>query len=238
MFEMAEDLDDESTLSSMAAISKDMFLLNNQALLTEMINEKHFRHFVGMLEYDPAVKKPKKHREFLFEKAQFREVLPLSNQELKEKITETFRLQYVQDICLPAPSIFEENLLAAISGNIFFNRVEIVSQLMNDKEILKQLFSELKQTDIAPQRQKDLTCFLKEFCTFAQSLQPNGQQGRETFFKVLMQNDVFQILDPCMSSSIPLTQAMTVELLGMIVDFALKTFREFLTKQDLPEVSS
>jgi len=235
MFEMAEDLDDESTLASMAAISKDMFLLNNQALLTEMINEKHFRHFVGMLEYDPAVKKPKKHREFLFEKAQFREVLPLSNQELKEKITETFRLQYVQDICLPAPSIFEENLLAAISGNIFFNRVEIVSQLMNDKEILKQLFSELKQTDIAPQRQKDLTCFLKEFCTFAQSLQPNGQQGRETFFKVLMQNDVFQILDPCMSSSIPLTQAMTVELLGMIVDFALKTFREFLTKQDLPE---
>lgn len=92
----------------------------------------------------------------------------------------------------------------------------------------------MKQRDIAPQRQKDLTCFLKEFCTFAQSLQPNGQQqGRESFFRMLMQNDVFQILDPCMSSTIPVTQAMTVELLGMIVDFALRTFREYLMNQDV-----
>lgn len=128
-FQMVEDLDDENALTTMATISKDMFLLNNSTLLTEMINEKRFRHFVGMLEYDSAVKSPKKHREFLFEKAQFKEILPLSN-ELKEKITETYRLQYVQDICLPAPSMFEENLLTAISGSIFFNRIEIVSQLM------------------------------------------------------------------------------------------------------------
>uniref|UniRef100_A0A914PX02 Serine/threonine-protein phosphatase 4 regulatory subunit 3-like central domain-containing protein n=1 Tax=Panagrolaimus davidi TaxID=227884 RepID=A0A914PX02_9BILA len=52
MFEMVEDLDDQNTLSSMAAIAKDMFMLNSQALLNELISERYFRHFIGMLEYD------------------------------------------------------------------------------------------------------------------------------------------------------------------------------------------
>ena len=130
MFEMAEDLEDQSTLSSMAAIAKDMFMLNSQALLNELISERFFRHMVGMLEYDSTVRKPKKHRNFLFGKAQFREILPIASEELKNKITETYRLNYLQDICLPAPSIFEENLLSTLTSSIFFNRNEICFKLM------------------------------------------------------------------------------------------------------------
>lgn len=50
---------------------------------------------------------------------------------------------------------------------------------------MKQLFDELKDPSIAPNRQKDLTNFLKEFCTFAHSLQPSGPQSRDQFFKVI-----------------------------------------------------
>jgi protein phosphatase-4 regulatory subunit 3 len=130
MFEMADDLEDQNTLSSMAAIAKDMFMLNSQALLNELISDRYFRHFIGMLEYDSSVRKPKKHRQFLFNRAKFKEVLPITSQELKDKITETFRLQYLHDTCLPAPSIFEENLLSTLSSTIFFNRIDIVSKLM------------------------------------------------------------------------------------------------------------
>lgn len=49
---------------------------------------------------------------------------------------------------------------------------------------MKQLFDELKNPLIAPNRQRDLTNFLKEFCTFAHSLQPSGPQSRDQFFKV------------------------------------------------------
>lgn len=49
-----------------------------------------------MLEYDPAYPQPRKHREFLYEKARFREVLPIRNEELRKKIHQTFRVQYVQ----------------------------------------------------------------------------------------------------------------------------------------------
>lgn len=50
--------------------------------------------------------------------------------------------------------------------------------------MMKQLFEELKDPKIPSKRQRDLTNFLKEFCSFAHSLQPTGPQGREQFFKV------------------------------------------------------
>uniref|UniRef100_A0A914YYS9 Serine/threonine-protein phosphatase 4 regulatory subunit 3-like central domain-containing protein n=2 Tax=Panagrolaimus superbus TaxID=310955 RepID=A0A914YYS9_9BILA len=238
MFEMAEDLEDQNTLSSMAAIAKDMFMLNSQALLNELISERYFRHFIGMLEYDNSVRKPKKHRQFLFDRAKFKEVLPITSQDLKDKISETFRLQYLHDICLPAPSIFEENLLSTLSSTIFFNRIDIVSKLMSDKQLIKQLFNELKDKTTPPQRQKDLAGFLKEFVTCAQALQPSANQGREQFFNMMMENDVYQILDPCLSSSIHLTQSICVELLSLIVDFSLGPFRQFLMKQSAPDDES
>lgn len=55
-----------------------------------------FRDIVGMLEYDPAYTEPRKHREFLWEKSKFREILPISSEELKAKIHQTYRIQYVQ----------------------------------------------------------------------------------------------------------------------------------------------
>lgn len=51
---------------------------------------------------------------------------------------------------------------------------------------MRQLFDELKDRSISTTRQRDLTNFLKEFCSFAHSLQPTGPQGREQFFKVRM----------------------------------------------------
>lgn len=49
-----------------------------------------------MLEHDPAYPEPRKHREFLWEKSHFREVLPIRSDELRAKIHQTYRVQYVQ----------------------------------------------------------------------------------------------------------------------------------------------
>jgi len=49
---------------------------------------------------------------------------------------------------------------------------------------MQKLFEGLRNPDITPDTQRDLTNFLKEFCSFAHSLQPTGPQGREQFFKV------------------------------------------------------
>uniref|UniRef100_A0A915PBS8 Serine/threonine-protein phosphatase 4 regulatory subunit 3-like central domain-containing protein n=1 Tax=Meloidogyne floridensis TaxID=298350 RepID=A0A915PBS8_9BILA len=179
MFSISEDLENKEALQQMASIAKNLFLLNNNAVLNELVEDKYFKNIVGMLEYDVSSSEPKMHRNFLWERSRFREVLPISSEELKSKIHQTFRLQYVQDVCLPAPSIFEENLLTVLSSHLFFMRAEIVNSLLNDKNLMQKLFEGLRNPDITPDTQRDLTNFLKEFCSFAHSLQPTGPQGRE-----------------------------------------------------------
>ncbi|KAL3068072.1 hypothetical protein niasHT_038062 [Heterodera trifolii] len=235
LFELCEDLENTKMLNQLASIAKNLFLLNNNSILNELIEDKYFKGIVGMLEYDALFDEPKKHREFLWERSKFREVLPISSEELKAKIHQTFRLQYVQDVCLPAPSIFEENLLTVLNSHLFFIRAEIVNSLLNDKDLLQQLFEELRNSSINPERQRDLTNFLKEFCSFAHSLQPSGPQGKDQFFKTLIDNNVLGTIDPCISSPLPSTRTATVELLTIVVDFNPQLFRDFLMKQSRQE---
>ncbi|VDN29250.1 unnamed protein product, partial [Gongylonema pulchrum] len=218
VFRMCEDLEHIEALHTLHQIARNLFMLNRNTLLEILLSEKHFKDIVGMLEYDPAEPKPRKHREFLFEKARFREVLPIHNEELRQKIHQTYRVQYVQDVCLPAPSLFEENLLSVLNSHLFFNRIDIVSLLQDDKQLLKDLFDQLKDSETTPERRKDLAMFLKEFCCFSTSLQPNGPQGRESFYKTLMQNDVLATVEPCIMSKDAQTRAATVEMFVMIVE--------------------
>uniref|UniRef100_A0A915PJI6 Serine/threonine-protein phosphatase 4 regulatory subunit 3-like central domain-containing protein n=1 Tax=Setaria digitata TaxID=48799 RepID=A0A915PJI6_9BILA len=231
LFHMCEDLEHIDALHTLHQIARSLFMLNRNTLLEILLSEKYFRDIVGMLEYDPAEPKPRKHREFLFQKARFREVLPIHNDELRQKIHQTYRVQYVQDICLPAPSLFEENLLSVLNSYLFFNRVDIVSLLQDDKQLLKDLFDQLKDPATTTERRKDLTMFLKEFCSFSTSLQPNGPQGRENFYKTLMQNDVLAAIEPCITSKDLQTRATTVEMFVMIVEFNPQTARDYLLQQ-------
>lgn len=57
----------------------------------------------------------------------FKEVIPITNADLLAKIHQTYRVQYIQDVVLPTPSVFEDNMLSTLSSFIFFNKVEIVT---------------------------------------------------------------------------------------------------------------
>ncbi|KAI6223068.1 hypothetical protein M3Y99_01463900 [Aphelenchoides fujianensis] len=230
VFRQCEEVD-HTHLPLFYSIAKNMFLLNTNVMLNELLNEKYFRDVVGMLEYDPASAEPKKHREFLFEKSRFKEVLPIKTEELKSKIQLTYRVQYVQDVCLPAPSLFEENLLTCLSSHLFFARAEIVNQLVNDKALMSQLFDELKNPATESRRRRDLTQFLREFCSFVHSLQSSAASGRDQFFKSILNNDLLSAIDLCISSGSFATRNSAIEIISMIVDYNSLFMRDFLLRQ-------
>merc|ERR1719400_3028565 len=91
---------------------------------------------VGCLEFDPNLSTPKRHREYLKKIASFHEVIKINNPELLSKIHQTYRVQYIQEVVLPTPSVFEENMLSTLSSFIFFNKNEIVTQLQDDEKFL------------------------------------------------------------------------------------------------------
>ena len=104
-------------------IFKNIFLLNKNALFELMFAEETIFDVVGCLEYDPSLPAPKRHREDLAKIARFHEVIKIKNPELLAKIHQTYRVQYIQDVVLPTPSVFEENMLSTLSSFIFFNKV-------------------------------------------------------------------------------------------------------------------
>ena len=88
-----------------------------------MFSEDTIFDVVGCLEFEPGIQSPKKHREYLKSTARFHKVIPITNTELLSKIHQTYRVQYIQDVVLPTPSVFEENMLSTLSSFVFFNKV-------------------------------------------------------------------------------------------------------------------
>lgn len=124
LFHMCEDLENLEGLHHLYDIFKDIFLLNKNALFEVMFAEDTIFDVVGCLEYDPATAPLRKsHRVYLRQQAKFREAIPIKNAELISKIHQTFRVQYIQDVVLPTPSVFEDNMLSTLSSFIFFNKV-------------------------------------------------------------------------------------------------------------------
>uniref|UniRef100_A0A674NIP5 Serine/threonine-protein phosphatase 4 regulatory subunit 3 n=1 Tax=Takifugu rubripes TaxID=31033 RepID=A0A674NIP5_TAKRU len=156
LFRVCEDLDNREGLHHLYEIVRGVLFLNKAALFEVMFSDDCIMDVVGCLEYDPALVQPKRHREFLTKTAKFKEVIPITDSELRQKIHQTYRVQYIQDIILPTPSVFEENFLSTLTSFIFFNKVEIVSMLQEDEKFLTEVFAQLTDEGTDDSKRREL----------------------------------------------------------------------------------
>ena len=224
LFKKLEAAQNTKALHKMYEIFKNIFLLNQNSLFEVMLSEESLFDVLGIFEYDPNQSPPKRHRDYLKSVSRFKEVIPFGNQKLINKIHQTYRVQYIQDVVLPAPSVFDDNMLSTLSSFIFFNKVEIVSLIQEDENFLRTLFSQITDESTNLTRKRDLVLFLKEFCTFSQTLQP---QNRESFFKALNNLGVLQTLQVILSSDDPTIKSAAVDILTFVVEFSPSMVRDF-----------
>jgi len=229
VFHTCEDLENTDGLHLLYEIFKNIFLLNKNALFEIMFADDTIFEVVGCLEYDPSSPYPKRHRQYLKGIAKFREVIPIENSELLSKIHQTYRVQYIQDVVLPTPAVFEENMLSTLSSFIFFNKVEIVSLIQEDERFLSELFHQLSSDEDVPmEKRRDLVLFLKEFCTFSQTLQPTS---RESFFKTLSSLGVLSALEITLALDDQIIKSASIDILSYIVEFSPSMVREYMIQQ-------
>ncbi|KAH8406985.1 hypothetical protein KR222_003336 [Zaprionus bogoriensis] len=229
LFRVCEDLDSTEGLHHLFEIFKNIFLLNKNALFEIMFADDTIFDVVGCLEYDPSVAQPKKHRQYLKQLAKFREAVPIKNQDLLAKIHQTFRVQYIQDIILPTPSVFvEDTMLNTLSSFIFFNKVEIVTLIQEDERFLVDVFSLLTDPSTSDVKRRDLVLFLKEFCNFAQNLQP---QGKDSFYKTLTCLGILQALELTLVMNDNKTKSASIDILTAIVEFSPLVVRNYTLNQ-------
>lgn len=228
LFHMCEDLENSEGLHHLYDIFKNIFLLNKNALFEVMFSEDTIFDVIGCLEYEPTQSAPKRHREYLRQQAKFKEAIPIRNPELLSKIHQTFRVQYIQDVVLPTPSVFEDNMLSTLSSFIFFNKIEIVTLVQEDEKFLVELFQMLTDESTTDTKRRDLVLFLKEFCNYSQNLQP---QAKETFYKTLTNLDILPALEITLASDDPKTKTASIDILTYIVEFSPSVVRAYTLQQ-------
>ncbi|XP_078505438.1 serine/threonine-protein phosphatase 4 regulatory subunit 3B isoform X1 [Lissotriton helveticus] len=228
LFQTCENLDNSEGLHHLYEIIRGILFLNKATLFEVMFSDECIMDVVGCLEYDPAIAQPKSHREFLTKTAKFKEVIPITDSELRQKIHQTYRVQYIQDIILPTPSVFEENFLSTLTSFIFFNKVEIVSMLQEDEKFLSEVFAQLTDEATDDDKRRELVNFFKEFCAFSQTLQP---QSRDAFFKTLANLGILPALEIVMGMDDLQVRCAATDIFSYLVEFSPSMVRDFVMQE-------
>ncbi|XP_018876581.1 serine/threonine-protein phosphatase 4 regulatory subunit 3B isoform X7 [Gorilla gorilla gorilla] len=228
LFQACETLENTEGLHHLYEIIRGILFLNKATLFEVMFSDECIMDVVGCLEYDPALAQPKRHREFLTKTAKFKEVIPITDSELRQKIHQTYRVQYIQDIILPTPSVFEENFLSTLTSFIFFNKVEIVSMLQEDEKFLSEVFAQLTDEATDDDKRRELVNFFKEFCAFSQTLQP---QNRDAFFKTLAKLGILPALEIVMGMDDLQVRSAATDIFSYLVEFSPSMVREFVMQE-------
>ena len=130
LFKMCEDLGNLDGLHHLYNIFRTLFFLNQASLLSIMFHPQHVMDVIGCLEYNPS-KHQIKHRQYLEQTSRYKDVIPLDNNDLRAKIHLTYKIMYIQEVILPTPSLFEENMMSAFNSVVLFNKTEIAIKNSN-----------------------------------------------------------------------------------------------------------
>ncbi|XP_031221455.1 protein PPP4R3C-like, partial [Mastomys coucha] len=228
MFNTCEKLKNMEGLYYLHNIVKGILFLNNTRLFNIMFSDEFFMDVIGCLEYDPALDKPKQYREFLTQNVKFKEVIPIIHSQLRQKIQQTYRMQYVHDIMLPSPSIFETNLLSDITTMIFFNKIDIITMLQEDENFLLKIFAQLKDKRVGDERRHELLLFFKEFCAFAKTLQ---SQKKNALLKKLIRLGIMSVLKVVVHMHNYQIQIATLELFSYLVEYSPCLVRAYAVEE-------
>ncbi|ELW48299.1 Serine/threonine-protein phosphatase 4 regulatory subunit 3B [Tupaia chinensis] len=223
-----ENIENTEGLHYLYEIVRGILFLNKTALLEIMFSDECIMDVVGCLEYDPTLSQPNRHREFLTQSAKFKEVIPITNIELRQKIHQTYRVQYISDILFPIPSIFEENTLSTLTTFIFFNKVEVVSMLQKDEKCLCEVFAQLRDEATDDDKRCELLFFLKEFCVFSQTLQT---QSKSALFNTLARLGIFPALKTVMVISDLKIRSAATDIFTYLVEYSPSTIRQVVMKE-------
>eukprot|EP00882_Tetradesmus_deserticola_P028001 GHRQ01031162.1.p1 GENE.GHRQ01031162.1~~GHRQ01031162.1.p1 ORF type:complete len:462 (+),score=128.54 GHRQ01031162.1:435-1820(+) len=192
IFRQCEDLEDTPSLHHMFRLMRSIIMLNDTQLLDELLKEEHVMGVIGCLEYDPDLQAPQQHRNFLQTAVVFKEVVPITSQEVLGKIHQTYRIQYLKDVILPRS--LDDATYGTLSSLMLFNNVDVVLGLYQDQKFLPALFEALKSRQPGDSGWDDLVAFLQEFCGLAKHLQ---LLQRQNLWNKMTQLGMFEVCASC-----------------------------------------
>jgi hypothetical protein len=125
LFTSAEARGDYGSLATLAACVKTILLLNDPSIIEIIVSDELiFEEVCSTLEYDPDLRDKANHRWFLRERAKFRTVALMEDEELVAAIHRAFRVNYLRDTLL-RPTM-DEGSLSTLSSLQTFTHADVV----------------------------------------------------------------------------------------------------------------
>ncbi|KAF9970448.1 Platinum sensitivity protein, partial [Actinomortierella ambigua] len=226
VFEACEDLESISDLHLLHGIMLGIILLSDIAIFQYILKPEVFTGVVGMLEYDPDYPEKDNFRELLSKRSKFKQVVPIRDPEIEQKIHQAFRLQFLRDTVLSRVS--DDSVTSMIGSLIFFHNVDIVNHIHQDRPFLQELFSIVGDSTATIERKRDVTLFVQQFCALVKATQlPN----RGNLHRTLYQCGMFNIFAPSLQDSETRIRFAAAEILGNVMEHDPNMLRSFIVKQ-------
>ncbi|KAG4027093.1 hypothetical protein MFRU_033g00630 [Monilinia fructicola] len=227
LVEMAEDMEDLSSLHRLCMIMKSVILLNDNSIIEHIVTDEVVLGVVGALEYDPDFPSHKaNHRHWLGKEGRFKEVVRIAEDNVLKKIHHTHRLQYLKDVVLAR--ILDDPTFSVLNGLIFFNQVEIIQHLQTNTAFLKELFGIFQRPDEDQERKKEAVLFIQQCCAVAKNLQ---QPARQTLYNNFLGYGLLSVINFALRHNDVAVRVGATDVLVSMIDHDPQMIRQTIFRQ-------
>ncbi|KAJ4138133.1 Platinum sensitivity protein [Fusarium equiseti] len=227
LVEMAEDLESLQDLHRLCNIMKTVILLNDTSIIEHAVSDECVLGVVGALEYDPDFPSHKaNHRHWLGNQGRYKEVVPIEDDQIRRKIHQTYRLQYLKDVVLAR--ILDDPTFSVLNSLIFFNQVDIVQHLQTNAAFLSELFSIFSPSNDDQKRKKEAVLFIQQCCAIAKNIQP---PARQTLYNNFLAHGLLQVINFGLRHHDVGVRVGATDILISIIDHDPQMIRQTLYRQ-------
>ncbi|KAG8965922.1 Platinum sensitivity protein [Tulasnella sp. 419] len=136
----AEDLESLVDLHALCNLMQTILMMNDHGIYDYILQDEIYMGVIGMLEYDPDFPTYKaSFRDFLTTSTKYKEVVVFRDENVRKKIHQTYRLQYLKDVVLAR--VLDDPTFNVLNSFILFNQIDIINHIQQDEVVLKELFA-------------------------------------------------------------------------------------------------
>ena len=227
LVEMAEDMEDLTSLHRLCNVMKIMILLNDTTIIEHAVTDDMVLGVVGALEYDPDFPSHKaNHRRWLSKEGRYKEVVRIDDEQVRKKIHHTYRLQYLKDVVLAR--ILDDPTFSVLNSLIFFNQVDIVQHLQLNAPFLKDLFGIFGPHEKDEERKKEAVLFIQQCCAIAKNLQ---QPVRQQLYNHFLGHGLLSVINFALRHSDVAVRVGATDVLVSMIDHDPQMIRQTIFRQ-------
>ncbi|KAJ9137228.1 Component of IIS longevity pathway SMK-1-domain-containing protein [Pleurostoma richardsiae] len=227
LVEMAEDLESVRDLHHLCNIMKTILLLNDTGIIEHAVSDDCVLGVVGALEYDPDFPSHKaNHRQWLNSQGRYKEVVRIEDPQIRRKIHQTYRLQYLKDVVLAR--ILDDPTFSVLNSLIFFNQVDIVQHLQSNGQFLNDLFAIFANPEEDQLRKKEAVLFIQQCGAIAKNLQP---PARQTLYNNFLAHGLLQVINFGLRNADVSVRVGATDILVSMIDHDPQMIRQTIYRQ-------